>query len=145
MSFFDRMGDLAKALFTTDLAIKHLQDTVEAQNKQMDALADDVKQVSRELRMMGRAFGAPGSDARRRPRATHGRIAQFKTEVERAQMRFARQLPPCGPSVATRPQTRKIQAMTMTPRPPALNATRAPALRPPAIIGSLIAGACCPC
>jgi septal ring factor EnvC (AmiA/AmiB activator) len=88
------MGDLAKALFTTDLAIKHLQDTVEAQNKQMDALADDVKQVSRELRMVGERLVRLEAMRDADRAQLMAEIAQFKTEVERAQMRFARQLPP---------------------------------------------------
>jgi predicted nucleic acid-binding Zn-ribbon protein len=94
MSLLDRIGEIARSAVTTDLELKHMREQMVAVRQEFGDVEDTVEQMSRDIQSL-RERVARLEAMRDADRAQlMAEIAQFKTEVERAQMRFARQLPP---------------------------------------------------
>jgi predicted nucleic acid-binding Zn-ribbon protein len=87
VSALERLGELAKALFTTETQLRHLSDEHQALEKELQQLSVDMRDLrERVVRLEA------SRDADRAEMAAE--IARFKTEVERAELRLTRMLPP---------------------------------------------------
>jgi len=96
MSLLDRIGEIARSAVTTDLELRHMREQVAEVRQEFRKLESTVERLNQEVQTM-RERVARLEEARGADRAQlMGEIAQFKAEVERAQMRFVRQLPPAA-------------------------------------------------
>lgn len=87
MSLLDRLVDLGKSAATIDTQIKHLQGGLDELRIQVRSLSDGLQDVRERLARLEAA-----READRAQMITE--IERFKIEVERAELRLARQLPP---------------------------------------------------
>lgn len=87
MSFLDRLADMAKSAATTDLQLEQLRRDLDKVGESVDDLVKTVQEhESRLVRLEAQR------DADRAQ--LEAMLAQFRAEVERAELRLNRQLPP---------------------------------------------------
>jgi predicted nucleic acid-binding Zn-ribbon protein len=87
MSLLERLGELGKALMTTDTELRHLRETMGEIRQEVRGLRDDVQDLRERIIRLETARGADRSQL-------EAELARFKVEVERAELRLARQTPP---------------------------------------------------
>jgi uncharacterized protein involved in exopolysaccharide biosynthesis len=86
MSLLDRLGELGKALLTTDAELRHLRETLNEIRQEVRKLGDDMRDVRERLTRLETAREADRSQMA-------AELARFKAEVERAELRLTRLLP----------------------------------------------------
>jgi hypothetical protein len=86
VNLLERLGELAKALFTTETQLRHLQDEQTKLREEVKQLAADHKDLwQRVIRL------ETLRDADRAQMAAE--LSRFKIELERAELRLTRMLP----------------------------------------------------
>jgi SMC interacting uncharacterized protein involved in chromosome segregation len=86
MSLIDRIAELSKTLLTTDVAMRHLQESVNEVKKEVSELARAMQDIRDRLTRLETAREADRAQIA-------AELARFKTEVERAELRLTRLLP----------------------------------------------------
>lgn len=87
MSLLDRLGEIAKSAATTDLQLKQLHEELDTMSRKVDILGNDLYDLRERVTRL-----EAQREADRAQMATE--IERFKLEVERAELRLTRQLPP---------------------------------------------------
>lgn len=86
MGFMDKAAELAKSMFTLDFQMKTIESDLEKVNEQMHILQIENRDLSERVARL--------EEQRQADRAQmQTEIERFKLEVERAELRFRRQLP----------------------------------------------------
>jgi predicted nucleic acid-binding Zn-ribbon protein len=97
MSLLDRLGELAKAVFTTEAELRHLRDGLSDIRQAVHGFRMDVQDVRERLVRLETSRQADRSQV-------EAEIARFKVEVERAELRLSR-LPPAQQEPPALPST----------------------------------------
>jgi len=93
MSLLERLGELGKALLTTDAELRHLRETLTEIRQEVRKLADGMQEIRERLRRLEVSREADRSQMA-------AEIARFKVEVERAELQLTRR-----PSTSKEPPT----------------------------------------
>lgn len=101
MSFLDRLAEMAKSAATTDLQLQQLRRDLDRIGESVDDLVQTVQDHAMRITRLEAQRDADRSqfDALRAQleaecRASEATLAQFRLEVERAELRLHRPLPP---------------------------------------------------
>ena len=90
VGLLERLGELGRALLTTEVELRHLRETLNEARQDVRMLTADVQEVRERL---VRLETARETDLAR----LEAEITRFKAEVERAESRLTRLLPPSEP------------------------------------------------
>jgi uncharacterized protein involved in exopolysaccharide biosynthesis len=95
MSLLERLGELGKALLTTDVELRHLRETLNEIRQEVRKLGDDMREVRERLARLEASREADRSQMA-------AELARFQVEVERAEIKLSRlllaqSLPPVQP------------------------------------------------
>ena len=87
MGLLDRLGEIARAVMTTDVELRHVRDSLNDVRQEVRRLADDISDMRERLIRLEASRDADRSHL-------EAALARFKTEAERAELRLTRLLPP---------------------------------------------------
>jgi predicted nucleic acid-binding Zn-ribbon protein len=87
MGLLERLGELGKALLTTETELRHLREIMGEIRQEVRSMRDDVQDLRERMVRLETARGADRSQM-------EAELARFKAEVERAELRLTRQIPP---------------------------------------------------
>ena len=87
MSLWERLAEITKGLLTTDTELKHLNSIIADVRQEVPGLTHDMQDVRERLTRLEASREVDRAQAQ-------AEISRFKAEVERAEMRLSRLLPP---------------------------------------------------
>src|SRR5947209_20228290 len=87
MSLLERLGELGRALLTTETELRHLRDTLSDIRQEVRKVASDLQDVRERVIRLETSRDADRSQM-------EAEIARFKAEVARAEIRLGRVLSP---------------------------------------------------